>query len=223
MATDNSNSGDLGSVLQQSPWGRLINEVTSADTVIQGFGNATGGGTSGDAPSGGGSGNPFTNFGNPNASGSPLTGGINPWAAIGTGGGSTPSDSGTSGTGSTDIFTGASSGGEISGAGDFGSSSQGGGFGGIDFGSALDSSSFQNRILIDQFIAAGPTDESTQVLSSQITNNVVNQVSSLGSTSSVNGGNDNPLVGGGSLDAGSDTQFGGGASNQFGGANIPFA
>ncbi|NMG19987.1 hypothetical protein [Brasilonema bromeliae] len=141
MATDNNNSGnqssgDLGSVLQQSPWGRVINEVASPDTVIQGFSNATGGGTIGGAPSGAGSGSPFTNFGNPNASGSPLTGGINPWAAIGTGG-----SSASSGGSSTDVLTGAPSGGGSTGS-----------FGGIDFGSASQSPSFQSRAEIDGIV-----------------------------------------------------------------------
>ena len=229
MADENSNSGnqsntDLGNVLQQSPWGRLINEVTSPETVLQGFGNATGGGTTGGAPSGGGSGNPFTNFGNPNASGSPLTGGTNPWAAINSSGSNAPSDSG-----STDVLTGASSGvntsvGGSSNVSSGGGSSQVGGFGGgnqggIDFGSSTESSSFQNRTLIDEFIAAGPTEQSTEELSSQITNNIVNQVS-LGSTSSVDGGSDTQFSGG-NLNAGTDTQFGG--STQFSGGSIPFA
>ncbi|KAB8317979.1 hypothetical protein SD81_022385 [Tolypothrix campylonemoides VB511288] len=232
MADENSNSGnqsntDLGNVLQQSPWGRLINEVTSAETVLEGFGNATGGGSTGSAPSGAGGGNPFTNFGNPNAEGSPLTGGTNPWAAINSSGSNAPSDSG-----STDVLTGASSGvntsvGGSSNVSSGGGSSQGGGFGGgsqggIDFGSATESSSFQNRILIDQFIAAGPTEESTEELSSQITDSIVNQVSSLGSTSSVDGGSDTQFGGGGNLNAGTDTQFGGGGT-QFGGGSIPFA
>ncbi|QDL06993.1 hypothetical protein DP113_02825 [Brasilonema octagenarum UFV-E1] len=243
MATDNNNNGDLGSVLQQSPWGRL-SEVTSTENVLQGFGNATGGGSIGGAPSGAGGGSPFTNFGNPNASGSPLTGGSNPWAAIGTSGGSAPS-----GGGGTDVLTGAPSGGS---AGGFSGGSQGG----IDFASATDSLSFQNRILIDQYVANGPTTESTDVLSWQLTNNVVNQVSGLGSTSPVNGGgstdgfdvNSIPSGGGGSIGGfGGGNQFGGfdpnsiggfgggsggfdvssigsfGGGNQFGGGAIPFA
>ncbi len=259
MATENIDTGNQSTtgtgganLLEGSPWGRL-SEVTSTETVLQGFGSATGGGTTGEAPSGAGgagSGSPFTNFGNPNAEGSPLTGGVNPWAAIGTSGGSAPSDGSaggsdggaaggfgggsapsggdTSGAGSTDAFTGASSGGDISGAGGFGGGaggfgggSQGGGSqGGIDFGSASESLSFQNRILIDQYIAAGPTEESTNVLSSQITNSIVNQVSLGSTTSSVDGGTDTQF-GGGNLNAGTDTQFGG--NTQFGGGSIPFA
>ncbi len=264
MATENIDTSnqsttdtDSASLLERSPWGRVIDTTGSPDAVLQGFGSATGGDTSGGAPSGAGggagggagSGNPFTNFGNPNAEGSPLTGGTNPWAAIGTSGSSAPSGGDTSGGGSTggfgggstggfggdtsgadstDAFTGASSGGDISGAGGFGGGaggfgggSQGGGSqGGIDFGSATESSSFQNRILIDQFIAAGPTDQSTEELSSQITNNIVNQVSYLGSTSS-DGGSDTQFGGGGNLNAGTDTQFSGGT--QLGGDSIPFA
>ncbi|MBP5973554.1 hypothetical protein HW132_12610 [Brasilonema sp. CT11] len=236
MATDNS-SGDLGSVLQQSPWGRL-SEVTSTENVLQGFASATGGGTIGGAPSGAGGGSPFTNFGNPNAAGSPLTGGINPWAAIGTSGGSAPS-----GGGSTDVLTGASSNGSASGF-------SGGSQGGIDFASATDSLSFQNRILIDQYVANGPTAESTDVLSWQLTNNVVNQVSGLGSTSPVNGGGstdgfdvssiggfsggstggfDVSSIGGfgggntGGFDVSSIGGFGGGNTGGFSGGGIPFA
>ncbi|NEQ19132.1 MAG: hypothetical protein F6K28_04350 [Microcoleus sp. SIO2G3] len=238
MATENIDSGnqsttDTGSasLLERSPWSRVINETGSGDAVLQGFGSATGGDTSGGAPSGAGggagSGNPFTNFGNPNASGSPLTGNTNPWAAINTSGSSAPSGGDTSGAGSTDVLTGASSGGDTSGAsgfsgsaGGFGGGSQGGNFGGIDFGSATDSLSFQNRILIDQYIAAGPTEESTNVLSSQITDSIVNQVSLGSTTSSVDGATDTQF-GAGNLNAGTDTQFGG--STQVGGDSIPFA
>ncbi|NMG10969.1 hypothetical protein [Brasilonema sp. UFV-L1] len=103
MATDDTNSSNQftsgtsnsGNILGQSPWGRL-NEVTSTETVLEGFESATGGGTTNDGITGGGSGNPFTNFGNPNASGSPLTGGTNPWSAISTGNSSAPSSSDTS-------------------------------------------------------------------------------------------------------------------------------
>ncbi|MBR8837990.1 MAG: hypothetical protein DSM106950_29320 [Stigonema ocellatum SAG 48.90 = DSM 106950] len=101
MADSSSNnrigsSGDSTNALKDSPWGRL-SEVTSLDNVAQGFGSATagnggggspvggaGGGATSDAPYGG---NPFANFGNPNAAGNVFTGGTNPWASLGNSGG----------------------------------------------------------------------------------------------------------------------------------------
>jgi hypothetical protein len=217
MATDNINSsnqsttgtGDLGSVLERSPWGRL-SEVTSTENVIQGFGSATGG-TTGSAPSGAGGGNPFTNFGNPNASGSPLTGGTNPWAAIGTGGSSAPS-----GGGSTSDF------------------------GGIDFGSASQSPSFQNRVEIEGIVNSSLYEAGVPLSGAGSFDGGASSfgggaggfggstggfdVSSIGGFGGGNqfGGGDIPFAGGGNQFGGGGIPFAGGG-NQFGGGGIPFA
>ncbi|MBD2439545.1 hypothetical protein [Nostoc sp. FACHB-110] len=88
---NNPPTGNLGELLRQSPFGVLLEipGVTEED-IIQAFGKATAGignpfgnGDNASNPNEGPyAGNPFANFGNPNAPGSPLTGGVNPWTPI---------------------------------------------------------------------------------------------------------------------------------------------
>lgn len=93
----NNSSAGGGNSLGSSPWGRL------QEVGINDFGDifkGVGGGKGSPPPSGGGGsspggGSPFTRFGDPNAPGSPLTGGVNPWA---TSGGSDPLTGGSSGS-----------------------------------------------------------------------------------------------------------------------------
>jgi hypothetical protein len=83
---NNSSTNDLGSLLRQSPFSALLDiPGVTEETIIQAFGSAVGG--NGNNPFGNGSlptagSDPFTGFGDPNAPGSSLTGGVNPWAAI---------------------------------------------------------------------------------------------------------------------------------------------
>ncbi|MDF5733774.1 MAG: hypothetical protein PUP92_38830, partial [Rhizonema sp. PD38] len=162
MATDNLNggnsstSGNSDSVLKDSPWGRL-SEVTSLNNVSNGFASATGsqsGGaanSSSDSPYGG---NPFANFGNPDASSNVFTGGTNPWASLNNSGGS-------GNTGSSPVASGDTSGGSTSNSG-------GSDFGGIDFASAIKSVSFQDRVQTDQLVNSSLSQNGVSVPTSNL-------------------------------------------------------
>ncbi|WP_414583252.1 hypothetical protein, partial [Scytonema sp. PCC 10023] len=233
--TSNQSTTDTGSasVLERSPWGRVIDTTGSPDAVLQGFGSATGGDTSGGAPSGAGgagSGSPFTNFGNPNAEGSPLTGGINPWAAIGTGGGSAPS-----GGGSTGGFGGASGGSQpvTRSSGSAGGDTSGSdASGGSQFGDAGTSGldirfGIENQVNGELTEALGenylPTSQAfgsggNNPFDPGFGNNVSNQASQAGGQSVFNGGAGDFGGGAGGFDVSSIGGFGGGAGGFGGGA-----
>jgi hypothetical protein len=102
MADSNSgsNKSSTGSSdsLANSPWGRL--KEVLGDKELADLFKGVGGGEGSTPPSGSGSpssGSPFTGFGDPNAPGSPLTGGVNPWAPLKSGGSKDPLTGGGSG------------------------------------------------------------------------------------------------------------------------------
>ncbi len=253
---NSSTSGNGDSVLKDSPWGRLsevtsLDNVSAG--FASATGNQSGGAgatnsSSGDSPYGG---NPFANFGNPNASGNVFTGGTNPWASLNNsgGGGNTGSspvsggdtsgsnpfgggNTGSSSVGGNPFGGGSSSSADTSGgsAGSFGggstSSSGSGNFGGIDFGSASQSVSFQDRVQTDQLVNSSLSENGVSVPTSVFSGGSSNPFdpgfnpSNSGSNSS--GGS--PVVAS-PMDAGNSggsSSIGGsnsGGGNPFGGGN----
>ncbi|MDF5723574.1 MAG: hypothetical protein PUP91_24520 [Rhizonema sp. PD37] len=101
--------GPLAEVVGEDNLGSIFSGLSGGDSS-SGGGNAIAGGSNSSSPYGG---DPFANFGNPNATGSVLTGGTNPWASL-----NNSSDSGNTGsssvsggdTSASNLFSGGTSG-----------------------------------------------------------------------------------------------------------------
>ena len=144
-SSSNDGSNQSSNNLKDSPFAPLA-EVVGEDnlnSIFNGLSNSSGGGNAiagGDTSSSPYGGNPFANFGNPNATGSVLTGGTNPWASLNNSGGngntaSIPVSGGDT-SGSNPFGGGNSSGGSPFGADTSGTNPVGGGnsSGGSPFG-----------------------------------------------------------------------------------------